>query len=155
MDGSNVVPMPTVQDHKRAYEDDTGPNTGGMGSYTDHTELLPFMFMEDYTEGVEIMKATVEALKKEMGIVYRGPLYGQFMITSEGMKVIEYNARFGDPEAMNVLSLLKTDFVEICQAMIDGSLDKLAIEFDRARPYASTSCRKATPSIPKRIRRSQ
>lgn len=99
VDGSHLKPMPTVQDYKRAYEDDKGPNTGGMGSYTDHTELLPFMFLEDYDEGVEIMKATVEALKKEMGIVYKGTLYGQFMITTDGMKVIEYNARFGDPEA--------------------------------------------------------
>jgi len=141
VDGRNVVPMPTVQDHKRAYEDDNGPNTGGMGSYTDHTELLPFMFMEDYTEGVEIMKATVEALKKEMGIVYRGTLYGQFMITTDGMKVIEYNARFGDPEAMNVLTLLKTDFVDICQAMIDGSLDKINIEFERS----ATVCKYVVP----------
>jgi phosphoribosylamine--glycine ligase len=141
VDGKNVVPMPTVQDHKRAYEDDKGPNTGGMGSYTDHTELLPFMFLEDYNEGVEIMKATVEALKKEMGIVYKGTLYGQFMITTVGMKVIEYNARFGDPEAMNVLSLLKTDFVDICQAMIDGSLDKINIEFDRS----ATVCKYVVP----------
>jgi phosphoribosylamine--glycine ligase len=142
VDGKNVVPMPTVQDHKRAYEDDMGPNTGGMGSYTDHTELLPFMFLEDYDEGVEIMRATVEALKKEMGIVYKGTLYGQFMITTDGMKVIEYNARFGDPEAMNVLSLLKTDFVEICQAMIDGSLDKMSIEFDRS----ATVCKYVVPA---------
>ncbi len=141
VDGKTVVPMPTVQDHKRAYEDDKGPNTGGMGSYTDHTELLPFMFMDDYIEGVEIMKATVEALKKEMGIVYKGTLYGQFMITADGMKVIEYNARFGDPEAMNVLSLLKTDFVDICQAMIDGSLDKMSIEFDRS----ATVCKYVVP----------
>ena len=142
VDGRNVVPMPTVQDHKRAFEDDKGPNTGGMGSYTDHTELLPFMFLEDYNEGVEIMKSTIEALKKEMGIVYKGALYGQFMITTDGMKVIEYNARFGDPEAMNVLSLLKTDFVDICQAMIDGSLDKMDIEFDRS----ATVCKYVVPA---------
>lgn len=141
VDGKNVVPMPTVQDHKRAYENDMGPNTGGMGSYTDHTEILPFMDLDDYSEGVEIMKATVDALKKELGIVYKGALYGQFMITADGMKVIEYNARFGDPEAMNVLSLLKTDFVEICQAMIDGSLDKMSIEFDRS----ATVCKYVVP----------
>ena len=73
VDGKHVVPMPTVQDHKRAYEDDQGPNTGGMGSYTDHTELLPFMMMEDYVEGVEIMSSTIAALKSEMGIVYKRP----------------------------------------------------------------------------------
>jgi phosphoribosylamine--glycine ligase len=141
VDGQHVVPMPTVQDHKRAYEDDQGPNTGGMGSYTDHTEILPFMMLEDYNEGVEIMKSTVEALKKELGIVYKGTLYGQFMITRDGMKVIEYNARFGDPEAMNVLSLLKSDFVEICQSMIDGSLDQINIEFDRS----ATVCKYVVP----------
>ncbi|HTY91027.1 MAG TPA: phosphoribosylamine--glycine ligase [Methanocella sp.] len=150
VDGKNVAPMPTVQDHKRAYEDDKGPNTGGMGSYTDHTELLPFMFMEDYDEGVEIMKATIEALKKEMGIVYKGALYGQFMITADGMKVIEYNARFGDPEAMNVLTLLKTDFVDICQAMIDGSLDKMNIEFERSATVCKYVVPKGYPDNPQK-----
>ena len=150
VDGKNVVPMPTVQDHKRAYEDDTGPNTGGMGSYTDHTELLPFMEKGDYDEGVEIMKATVDALKKEFGVVYRGALYGQFMITADGMKVIEYNARFGDPEAMNVLTLLKTDFVEICQAMIDGSLDQLDIEFERSATVCKYVVPKGYPERPQK-----
>ena len=150
VDGKSVSPMPTVQDHKRAFENDSGPNTGGMGSYTDHTELLPFMFMDDYEEGVEIMKATVDALKKEMGIAYKGTLYGQFMITSDGMKVIEYNARFGDPEAMNVLTLLKTDFVDICQAMIDGSLDKMHIEFDRSATVCKYVVPKGYPDHPQR-----
>ena len=76
-----------------------------------------------------------------MGIVYKGTLYGQFMITTDGMKVIEYNARFGDPEAMNVLSLLKSDFVDICWAMIDGSLDKMNIEFERS----ATVCKYVVP----------
>jgi phosphoribosylamine--glycine ligase len=132
VDGKNLSPMPTVQDHKRAYENDQGPNTGGMGSYTDHTELLPFMFMTDYDEGVEIMKETVDALNRTMGIKYKGVLYGQFMITRDGMKVVEFNARFGDPEAMNVLTLLKSDFVEVCEAIVDGSLDKMKIDFDRS-----------------------
>ena len=150
VDGKHVVPMPTVQDHKRAYEDDQGPNTGGMGSYTDHTELLPFMMMEDYLEGVEIMSSTVAALKREMGIEYKGTLYGQFMITREGMKVVEYNARFGDPEAMNVLSLLKTDFVEICQAMIDGSLDQMKIEFERSATVCKYIVPKGYPEHPQK-----
>ncbi|OPY26376.1 MAG: phosphoribosylamine--glycine ligase [Methanocella sp. PtaU1.Bin125] len=132
VDGKNLSPMPTVQDHKRAYENDQGPNTGGMGSYTDNTELLPFMLMSDYEEGVEIMRDTVTALHKELGVRYRGVLYGQFMITRDGMKVVEFNARFGDPEAMNVLTLLKTDFVDICEAIVDGSLDKMKIDFDRS-----------------------
>lgn len=150
VDGKHVVPMPTVQDHKRAYEDDQGPNTGGMGSYTDHTELLPFMMMEDYLEGVEIMGSTIAALKNEMGIEYKGPLYGQFMITKEGMKVVEYNARFGDPEAMNVLSLLKTDYVEICQAIIDGSLDQMNIEFERSATVCKYIVPKGYPEHPQK-----
>ena len=141
VDGKNVSPMPTVQDHKRAFENDQGPNTGGMGSYTDNTELLPFMLLSDYDEGVEIMKDTVAALYKELGIRYKGVLYGQFMITREGMKVVEYNARFGDPEAMNVLSLLDTDFVDVCEAIIDGSLDRTKIDFERS----ATVCKYVVP----------
>lgn len=141
VDGSHVKPMPTVQDHKRAFDGDVGPNTGGMGSYTDRSGLLPFMLQEDYDEGVAIMQATVEALKKDAGIAYKGTLYGQFMITGDGMKVIEYNARFGDPEAMNVLTLLKTDLVDICQAMIDGSLDGMDIEFEQS----ATVCKYVVP----------
>jgi phosphoribosylamine--glycine ligase len=67
-----------------------------------------------------------------MGIKYKGVLYGQFMITREGMKVVEFNARFGDPEAMNVLTLLKSDFVDVCEAIVDGSLNKMKIEFERS-----------------------
>ncbi len=141
VDGKSLAPMPTVQDHKRAYENDTGPNTGGMGSYTDNTELLPFMLLGDYEEGVEIMQDTVAALRKELGIGYKGVLYGQFMITRDGMKVVEYNARFGDPEAMNVLSLLETDFVDVCEAIIDGSLDRTKIDFERS----ATVCKYVVP----------
>lgn len=142
VDGTHVSPMPTVQDHKRAFENDTGPNTGGMGSYTDMIDLLPFMTLEDYAGGVEIMEETVKAMKKDVGVPYKGILYGQFMITRDGMKVVEFNARFGDPEAMNVLSLLKTDFVDISQAIIDGSLDKLKIEFEKS----ATVCKYVVPA---------
>ena len=142
VDGKHVIPMPTVQDHKRAFEDDQGPNTGGMGSYTDNIDLLPFMTMDDYNEGVAIMEATVKAMEKDVGVQYKGILYGQFMITREGMKVVEFNARFGDPEAMNVLSLLKTDFVDVCEAIVDGSLDKIKIEFDRK----ATVCKYVVPA---------
>ncbi len=106
---------PAVQDHKRAYEGDEGPNTGGMGSYTDSTRELPFMTEGDYEEAVSIIEATVDALED-----YRGILYGQFMLTSEGPKVIEFNARFGDPEAMNTLPVLETDFLEVLTAARDG-----------------------------------
>lgn len=106
---------PAVQDHKRAYEGDEGPNTGGMGSYSDTTFPLPFMTQEDYDEAVSIIEAVVDAMP-----AYKGILYGQFMLTVDGPKVIEFNARFGDPEAMNTLPVLETDFVSILQAARDG-----------------------------------
>jgi len=106
---------PAVQDHKRAYEGDEGPNTGGMGSYSDTGLELPFMTDGDYEAAVEIMEATVAAMPK-----YKGILYGQFMLTSEGPKVIEYNARFGDPEAMNTLPVLDTPFLDVLTAARDG-----------------------------------
>ncbi|SEH11010.1 phosphoribosylamine--glycine ligase [Natronorubrum sediminis] len=106
---------PAVQDHKRAYEGDEGPNTGGMGSYSAATNELPFMTDDDYETAVSIIEATVDALED-----YRGILYGQFMLTSEGPKVIEFNARFGDPEAMNTLPVLETDFLDVLIAARDG-----------------------------------
>ncbi len=106
---------PAVQDHKRAYEGDEGPNTGGMGSYSDATVELPFMTDDDYEQAVDIIEATVDALDD-----YRGILYGQFMLTSEGPKVIEFNARFGDPEAMNTLPVLETDFLDVLRAARNG-----------------------------------
>ncbi|QSW98730.1 phosphoribosylamine--glycine ligase [Haloterrigena alkaliphila] len=106
---------PAVQDHKRAYEGDEGPNTGGMGSYSDATDELPFMTGPEYDEAVEIIEATVDALAD-----YRGILYGQFMLTSEGPRVVEFNARFGDPEAMNTLPILETDFLDVLVTARDG-----------------------------------
>ncbi len=106
---------PAVQDHKRAYEGDEGPNTGGLGSYSDFTFELPFMSKSDYDDAVEIIEAVVEAMPE-----YKGVLYGQFMLEEEGPKVVEFNARFGDPEAMNTLPVLETDFVEILAAARDG-----------------------------------
>jgi phosphoribosylamine--glycine ligase len=125
VDGKHVVPTPLVQDHKRAYEDDKGPNTGGMGSYSMSDHLMPFINQEDVDFALSEMTKTVSALKKETGTEYKGFLYGQFMKTRKGIKLVEYNARFGDPEAMNVLSLLdllETDFVDICYGIINGNL---------------------------------
>jgi phosphoribosylamine--glycine ligase len=121
VDGTHVVPMPAVQDHKRAYEGDVGHNTGGMGSYSDRGGLLPFVTQKDYDEAVDVIKKTVSALKEETGKEYKGILYGQFM-KGHGLKLIEFNCRFGDPEAMNVLTLLESDFVEICRKITEGSL---------------------------------
>ncbi|UPW00228.1 phosphoribosylamine--glycine ligase [Halorussus gelatinilyticus] len=106
---------PAVQDHKRAYEGDEGPNTGGMGSYSDAGLALPFMDEDDYAEAVDVLKATVGALDD-----YKGVLYGQFMLTAEGVKVVEFNARFGDPEATNTLPVLNTDFLDVLVAAREG-----------------------------------
>ena len=122
VDGKHVVGMPMVQDHKRAYVGDMGPNTGGMGSYSDSNAILPFLTQEDYDQGIQIMKKTVKAVRKETGVEYKGFLYGQFIATDKGLKVIEFNSRLGDPEAMNVLPILEDDLVDICGGIIDGSL---------------------------------
>jgi phosphoribosylamine--glycine ligase len=127
-DGRRVVPMPAVQDHKRAYEGDKGPNTGGMGSYSQEDGLLPFLGRGDYEGAVAIMQQVVDALRKE-GSEYHGTLYGQFMLTKDGPRVIEFNARFGDPEAMNVLSLLRSDFTRICERMAGGGIAPKDAEF--------------------------
>jgi phosphoribosylamine--glycine ligase len=128
-DGHNIVPMPAVQDHKRAYNGDTGPNTGGMGTYSDANHSLPFLQQNDIDEAIEITRKTADALYEETGVLFKGIMYGGFIATKNGSKLIEYNARFGDPEAMNVLPILETDFVEVCEAVIHGTLDSIEVKF--------------------------
>jgi phosphoribosylamine---glycine ligase len=131
VDGESIVPMVSAQDHKRVFDGDKGPNTGGMGAYSPApvvTEKLNVEILE------KILKPTVAALKK-MGIIYKGVLYAGLMITKEGPKVIEYNCRFGDPETQVVLPRLKTDFVNVCMAVAQGKLSHLKIEWDE-RPAA-------------------
>ncbi len=128
-DGEHLAHMPVVQDHKRAFENDTGPNTGGMGSYTDANHLLPFLSVQDVQQAQKINQATINALNEEYGKPYKGILYGGFMLTKDGVKLIEYNVRFGDPEAINVLALLEADFIEICQAIIENDLNSVKINF--------------------------
>ncbi len=121
VDGDHLIPMPAVQDHPHAYEGDIGPITGGMGSYSDKNGLLPFLDKKSYLESVKIMEKTIKAIKTEVG-PYKGILYGQFMLCDDGPRLVEYNARFGDPEAMNVLPLIKSSFVELCEDIVDGNL---------------------------------
>jgi len=128
VDGTHVAPMPAVQDHKRVFAGDVGPNTGGMGSYSQADGLLPFLSFEEYRESLRIIEQIVLAIKNE-GHEFKGILYGQFMLTGGGLRVIELNARFGDPECMNVLPLLKNNFVDVCWHIINGSLEKANIEF--------------------------
>ncbi len=135
------VHFPCVQDHKRAFEGDKGPNTGGMGSYSDANFLLPFLTEEDVDAAKKITEKVAVAIKKELGESYKGVMYGGFMKTASGIKLLEYNARFGDPETMNVIPLLKTNFVEVCKAVAEGRLAKLNVEFE---PKA-TVCKYVVP----------
>ncbi len=140
-DGVNTVDMPAVQDHKRAYEGDKGPNTGGMGTYSDSNHSLPFLCESDLEEASLITKKVAKALFDDTGIYFKGVMYGGFIATSSGVKLIEYNARFGDPEAMNVLPLLKTDFVDLCEAIINRDLSNLNVEFEKK----ATVCKYVVP----------
>jgi phosphoribosylamine--glycine ligase len=128
-DGRTLRHMPAVQDHKRAYEGDKGPNTGGMGTYSDADLKLPFLTDEDIAAAQTINESVARALAEECGVPYQGILYGGFMATKDGVKLIEYNARFGDPEALNLLTLLETDFVQICRAIVDRTLADVAVTF--------------------------
>jgi len=122
-DGKKIEIMPPVQDHKRAHEGDTGPNTGGMGSYSTG-RILPFLEQSDIDAGERIIKQTIDAMEKE-GAPFTGVLYAQFMATKNGPKVIEFNSRFGDPEAMNVLGLYDGSLSELFMSMAQGDI-KLA-----------------------------
>jgi len=126
-DGEHLVPMPAAQDHPHAFEGDQGPITGGMGSYSDKDGLLPFLSKNEYYEAVSIMEQTIKAIKKETS-PYKGILYGQFMLCEDGPRLIEYNARFGDPEVMNVLPLMKTPMIDICNGIVDGNLRNAEFE---------------------------
>jgi phosphoribosylamine--glycine ligase len=139
-DGNSILPFHAVQDHKRLLPGDHGPNTGGMGSYSCANGLLPFLSRSSYEESAAILQELVEALHKE-NCTYIGPIYGQFMITAEGPKIIEINARFGDPEAMNVLPLLETDYIELCNSMLDGNLSNIKLKLNKK----STVCKYVVP----------
>ncbi|MCE5263037.1 MAG: phosphoribosylamine--glycine ligase [Deltaproteobacteria bacterium] len=140
-DGWTVVATPPVQDHKRRFADDRGPNTGGMGSYSAADHLLPFLDAAAVAQGLDITRKVAAAILRETGVPYKGIMYGGFMTTRSGVKLIEYNARFGDPEAMNILPLLRTDFVDLCRAIIDGHLDRLDVAFEKK----ATVCKYVVP----------
>ena len=124
-DGATIRPMISAQDHKRAYDGDRGPNTGGMGTYAPAPVMTPEM-TERAVE--EILKPTIAAMAKE-GRVYRGCLYLGLMVTADGPKVVEFNARFGDPETQVVLPLLDSDLVAIMCACADGTLADVPIRW--------------------------
>jgi phosphoribosylamine--glycine ligase len=149
VDGKDVLVMPLVQDHKRAYDNDIGPNTGGMGSYSDRDHLLPFVSHEDLNASSRIMSEVVRALNMDLGEEYRGVLYGQFMLAKgahekkPSPKLIEFNCRFGDPEAMNVLPIIaeEADFLEVCLRTAEGTLKRTHVSFDQE----ATVCKYLVP----------
>ncbi|HET6352422.1 MAG TPA: phosphoribosylamine--glycine ligase [Coriobacteriia bacterium] len=120
--GRTMLPMAPAQDHKRVGDGDTGPNTGGMGVYSP----VPLVTDEEYAAMLEIMQASADAIAEE-GIDYRGVLYGGFILTADGPKVLEFNARFGDPETQVVLPRLRSDLVEVLLATANGTLDELEL----------------------------
>ena len=125
-DGKTIKPMITSCDHKRAKDNDEGLNTGGMGTFSP----APFYGEKTAKEVMEkIMIPTIDAMNAE-GRTFKGVLYFGLMKTKDGMKVIEYNARFGDPETQVILPMLKTDIMDIFEAIVDGRLDEVNIEWD-------------------------
>jgi phosphoribosylamine--glycine ligase len=124
-DGENVLPMVSAQDHKKAYDGNKGPNTGGMGAFSPS----PLYNNELHLEVIEkILKPVVRGLK-DKGISYKGILYAGLILTKEGPKVLEFNCRFGDPETQAVLKRLDSDLVDVMLAAVDGKLEKVALKW--------------------------
>ncbi len=130
-DGKHLAPLPDTRDHKRAFDDDKGPNTGGMGSYKNKIDQLPFMMKADRENELAIAKKIFKEWTAKMpdpSAVRGVPLYLAFMHTRGGPKILENNSRPGDPEIINILPVLKDDFVDICFRMIDGTLSRVEVQ---------------------------
>ena len=127
---SGLRGMPATRDYKLLYEGEKGLNTPGMGSISFSDHLLPFLDEEEYRRSLEIMNGVIKYLGEEFGEYYQGCLSGQFIKTSEGIRVIEFNVRPGDSEIMNIIPILQTDFVEICEAILEDRLMDLQIDYE-------------------------
>ena len=130
-DGKHLVPLPETRDYKRAFDGDKGPNTGGMGSYKDASEVLPFMTGRDREAEEQIVGKIFQEMKgitSRNGSLLGVPFYTAFIHTISGPKILEINSRPGDPEIINILPLLKEDFVDVCQRIIEGSLTEIELE---------------------------
>ena len=128
-DGKHLALLPETRDYKRAFDDDKGPNTGGMGSYKDSGEILPFMTAADREKELEIVKKIFSRWKAQDNQALRGiPFYVAFMHTGKEPKILENNSRPGDPEIINILPILKDDFVDVCFKVLDGNLTRIEIE---------------------------
>lgn len=143
-DGKNFAVMPPARDHKRIGENDTGANTGGMGVISDENLLSP----EQIAEVVEkIIKPTLDGARQD-GFEFRGVLFLGLMLTANGIKVLEYNVRFGDPETQAILVRLETDFVEICEAITSQTLDKLTVKWKKGSSACIILAAKNYPQKP-------
>ncbi len=130
-DGNRLVPVPLMQTLQRVYVDDEGPHTGGMGCYSFANHRLPFLSETDYETALHVNEAVITALTYEYQEPYMGFISGNFMATKKGIQLVKLAARLGDPEALNILALLATDFVEICEAMVSGTLTRELVAFEK------------------------
>jgi phosphoribosylamine---glycine ligase len=140
-DGVNVLPLATAQDHKRVGDGDTGPNTGGMGAYSPAPCMTPTLCAETIEK---IVRPTVAALAS-MGHPYKGVLYAGLILTRDGPKLIEYNARFGDPETQVLMMRLKDDLLTLLVASVDGTLDKMSVRWRDETALTVVMCAKGYP----------
>jgi phosphoribosylamine--glycine ligase len=128
-DGKHLVPLPDTRDYKRAFDGDHGPNTGGMGSYKNVGDVLPFMTNADRAKEIEIVNRIFRKWKVADSTNFRGiPFYVAFMHTGKETKILENNSRPGDPEIINVLPILKDDFVDVCFKILEGKLTRIEVE---------------------------
>jgi len=129
-DGKHLAVLPETRDYKRAFDDDKGPNTGGMGSYKDTDDILPFMTSDDKDREIEIVNKVFNELRKRADKTdLRGvPFYDAFIHTGRGPKLLENNSRPGDPEIQNLLPILKDDFVDVCYKILEGNLSHVNLE---------------------------
>lgn len=139
VNGEIILPAPCVQDFKKLLEGDAGPNTASMGAYSSYDKLLPFMSQDDYDQALAIIKKTLAAFSRQENQRPCGFLYGQFMITSSGIKLIEYNFRPGDPEWMNTVLVLEDNIAEVAEGLLCGQAKQLTFK------KKATVCRYITP----------
>ncbi len=151
VDGETVLDTPAIQDHKRVFEDDKGPQTGGMGTISDEHNSLPFLTEEDVSAAHNVTERVMKAMESELGEKFVGVMYGGFIVTKRGIKLIEYNARFGDPEALNILPILKTDFLDVCEKATQGRLREIGkLEFESVATVLKYLCANGYPTSPEK-----
>lgn len=151
VDGHTVLDSRVCQDHKRVGLGDTGPQTGGMGVISNEKGTLPFLTDKDLKLAHNITERVMHACKKETGQDFIGVMYGGFIATASGVQLIEYNVRFGDPEALNILGTLTSDLVEVCEAACEGTLEKISkLEFAPVATVQKYLCAPGYPDAPQK-----